>query len=67
MKKIPITEARRIAEACGAEAVVILAFGDDLVSGTSYGETMAKCKTTGKWMDGLIEKLCDGLMFPPVL
>ena len=67
IKKPQITEAQRIAERIGAESVVILAFGDGLCAGASYGETKEKCQATGYWMDILIDGMIHGEMDPPNL
>lgn len=67
MKKPQITEAQRIAERIGADSVVILAFGEDMVAGASYGATKAKCAITGRWMDKLIDTMAAGKMSPPIM
>ncbi len=59
MKKIHITEAKSIADRIGADAVVVLAFGEDVIAGTSYGQTKALCTAAGKWMDELIDGLVN--------
>lgn len=66
MKKPQITEAQRIADRIGADAVVILAFGGDVVAGASYGATKAMCSETGKWMDGIIDRMSAGDLLPPL-
>ena len=65
MKNIPIATARNIAEACGAEAVVVLAFDGNQDVGTSYGKTEGKCAITSTWMDRLIGQMRDGWVEPP--
>jgi hypothetical protein len=67
MQKIQITEARRIAERIGAEAVVVLAFSGDNFAATSYGETKQKCAITAKWLDCLCDQLTTGKLAAPPL
>lgn len=67
MQKIQITEAKRIAERIGAEAVVVLAFTGDEFAATSYGETKAKCSITAKWLDNLCDQLSTGALPAPPL
>ena len=62
-----ISWAQKVAERIDADAVVILAFnGDGAVAGASYGETKAICRVTGKWMDGLIDKMAAGELPSPL-
>lgn len=67
MQKVQITEAKRIAERIGAEAVVVIAFGGDDFAMTSYGETKAKCTATGKWVDLIANELSTGRIPAPIL
>jgi hypothetical protein len=67
-KKIPaIQEAKAIAKRIGADAVVVLAFKGDVVSGASYGQTKAHCAIAGKWMGGLIDDMEAGYVLAPAL
>jgi uncharacterized protein YbjQ (UPF0145 family) len=67
MQKIQITEAKKIAERIGAEAVVIIAFNGDRLAMTSYGATKAKCAATGRWVDMVADDLASGRMAAPDL
>jgi uncharacterized protein YbjQ (UPF0145 family) len=67
MQKIQITEAKKIAERIGAEAVVVIAFSGEQLAMTSYGETKAKCAATGRWVDYLGKELETGRLSAPVL
>lgn len=66
MKKIQITEARKIAERIGAEQVVVIAFTADDFAITSYGVTKAKCAEAGRWVDRLCDDLSGGKLSPPM-
>ena len=61
MKKIHITEAKKIADRIGADAVIVLAFSSDTVAGASYGQTKALCNTAGRRMHAMVEQLELGL------
>lgn len=39
MKRLSITEARKICESLGARGVIVIAFSEDGMAGTSYGAT----------------------------
>jgi hypothetical protein len=65
MKKIAITEARRLAEQAGAHTVVVFAFTDDQFSAVSYGATKAKCADAAKWLDRIADDLKMGQMSAP--
>lgn len=65
MQKIQITEARKIAERIGAEAVVVFAFSGDQFAGTSYGVTKAQCAIIGKWLDQIVAMLAAGTLPAP--
>lgn len=65
MKPVPIKYAEAIADRIGAQAVVILTFDGQVVAGTSYGATKAKCRITGKWMDNLIDAMSAGILDAP--
>ena len=65
MQKVQITEAQRIADRIGADAVVVLAFKGERFTGTSYGATKAKCKATGKFLDDVCGLIELGVIAPP--
>jgi hypothetical protein len=65
MKKLHITEAKAISQRIGADAVVVLAFRDGVVSGASYGQTKAQCDVAGYWMGCLIDDMEAGYVVPP--
>lgn len=67
MQKIQITEARKIADRIGAEAVVVIAFDGNSFAITSYGATKDKCARTAKWVDQLSADLEAGKLVAPAL
>ncbi len=67
MKNPSIQEAKAICKRIGADAVVVLAFGDGAVSGASYGQTKELCAVAGKWMVGLIDDMEAGYVVAPEL
>lgn len=57
-KRIPIAEARRVAEAQNCKQVVLLAWDGELVHIVTYGQTKADCRQAAKagralneWLD----------------
>lgn len=60
MKKIAISEARRLAEQSGAETIVVFAFTDDQFSAVSYGVTNVKCRSAARWLDAIADDLKNG-------
>lgn len=67
MKLPTIADAKRLAERTGSKAVVILAFHDGVVAGSSYGDTKAQCSKAGEWMDSLIDQMSDGKIKSPLV
>lgn len=65
MNRIPITEARRLAELAKAETVVVFTFTDEQFSAVSYGTTKAKCADAAKWLDRIADDLKTGQMPAP--
>ena len=47
-KRIPIAEARRVAEAQGCKQVVLLAWDGDLIHIVTYGVTKEHCRAAAK-------------------
>jgi len=67
MRRIPIQDAKRIAESVGAGVVVVIAFDGKSFAATSYGDTRARCASAAKWIDNLTEKLECGMMAAPII
>lgn len=65
MKKIAISEARRLAERAGAATIVVFAFTGDQFSAVSYGTTKAKCADAAKWLDRIANDLKSGELSAP--
>jgi hypothetical protein len=57
LRKIAISEAKRLAKVAEADAVVILSFGASGIGGTSYAKTKQQCRLAGEWMDNLIDSI----------
>jgi hypothetical protein len=60
-----ITDARRVCEANGARAAIIIVFGDEQFGAASYGETRAECASTGRTLDAIVEALQNGTLPVP--
>lgn len=57
MKRIPITEARRVAEHYGLRQIVILGYDGEKTFITTWGSTKADCEqaaTAQQWWDGKV-------------
>ena len=66
MKRIRITDARRICEAADARQVIVLAFDESgRFAGASYGETSRECGTVGKLLDAIADGLQAGRLPNP--
>lgn len=65
MKRVPITDAKSIAQKCGADAVIVLAFGDGKYSATSYGRTKAICQAFGMVTDQIADEIERGTIQIP--
>lgn len=65
MKRIPISEAKKLAEIAGAHTVVVFAFTDDRFSSVSYGATRAKCDEAARWLDRIADDLKSGALEAP--
>lgn len=65
MRKIPISEAKKIAEIAGADTVVVFTFTDERFSFVSYGATKAKCAAAAKWLDRIADDLKSGELPAP--
>lgn len=55
MKHPHIREAKTVANRIGADSVIVIAFKDDIIAGSSYGRTKSKCAEAGKRLDWLID------------
>ena len=60
-----ITDARRVCEANGARAAIVIVFGDGHYGAASHGETKAECASTGRTLDAIIEAFQNGLLPMP--
>ncbi len=68
MKRNPrVADARSVCDAVGARSVIVLAFEGDRVSGSSYGETVAECRSTGRTLDAIVAALEAGRIPAPVV
>jgi len=66
VKRVRITDARRIAEANGARQVVVVAFdADGHFAAASYGETTRECRAVGLLLDAIADRLNDGRLPNP--
>lgn len=65
VKRIAISDAKSIAEKAGADAVIVLAFGDGKYSATSYGRTKAICKEFGVVVDQIADEIERGTIQIP--
>jgi hypothetical protein len=57
VKRVSITEARRICEQIGARGVIVLSFDEDDVQGTSYGATREECADLAETLEAIAEKI----------
>lgn len=60
VKRLSITEARKICESLGARGVIVIAFSEDDMAGTSYGATQAECADLGQTLEAIIAKIETG-------
>ena len=60
VKRLSITEARKICESLGARGVIVIAFSEDDMAGTNYGATRAECADLGQTLDAIIESMQTG-------
>ena len=60
MKHPTVHQTHVICDSLKARGVIILAFSNDNVSGSSYGETKAECKQLGYTLDRIIEDIMEG-------
>ena len=65
MKKMTITEVRRIVEAHGAQQGIVILFGSGRFASASYGVTKALCARVGKTLDAIADGLRDGKVIAP--
>lgn len=57
MKRLSITEARQICEKLGARGVIVIAFSEDDMAGTSYGATREECADLAETLEVIAEKI----------
>lgn len=57
MKRLSITEARKICESLGARGVIVIAFSEDDMAGTSYGATRAECADLGMTLEAIMDEI----------
>jgi hypothetical protein len=60
-KRPTITDAKCLCAQLRARGVIVIAFhGDMTYAAASYGETKAECKTLGRTLDRIVERLQSG-------
>ncbi len=60
MKQPTISQARAICDALKARGVIVLAFSEQHVAGSSHGETKKECRQLGKTLAGIITAIQRG-------
>lgn len=66
MKRVRITDAKRICESVDAKQVIVLAFdADGRFAAASYGDTRAECARVAVTLDAIADRLQDGRLPNP--
>lgn len=65
LRKVTITDVRRIVEAHGAEQGIVILFGGGRFASASYGTTKALCARVAKTLDAIADGLKDGRIQAP--
>lgn len=60
MKYPTVYQARALCDSLKARGVIVLAFDEDAVRGSSYGETKHECKQIAYTLDQIVEALESG-------
>lgn len=66
-RRVRIGDAKQIAKEVGADGVAVFAFVDGRVVAASYGETKDKCTALGRWLDRMVDGMCEGKFPAPPL
>jgi len=65
LRKVTITDVRRIVEAHGAAQGIVILFGGGRFASASYGTTKALCSLVAKTLDAIADGLKDGRIPAP--
>ena len=66
-RSLRIADAKRICDGTGSRAVIVLTFDNGRIAGSSYGETVAECRSTGRTLDAIVSALEAGRLPAPVV
>ena len=55
-----IADAKELAYKLRKEGVIVLTISGGRISGASYGMTKAKCRSMGKVLDAIVDRLSSG-------